>query len=182
RLLIIPAAVAANILVVGVLIFFSSSEGIEMFNNFFGTSIDAFTMGRTDFLKSLLNSEENLKKGFGYTTYYLRNVVDYPNFKVMHGEQIKLYFETGLTGVIAFFAIFYAGVRNSRILYFTFVLNVLFIFNHILDSAANMFVFYMIIGYAGSKEKLEECAEDRGRKNFPVKERLINFSRGEGIL
>ncbi|WP_162862504.1 hypothetical protein [Acetivibrio cellulolyticus] len=159
---IVILAVLGNILVVGFLYFLAYRSTAHMLEGFFvrnfGTSINGFTSGRTDFLASLLDRGINLKRGFGFTTYFLRTDKYYIKsaFPVIHGDQLKIFLEMGLFGLISFVTLLYAGVKNTRGLYFTLYLNAIFTFNHLLDISASMFVFYMLIGYANfySDEKV----------------------------
>jgi hypothetical protein len=150
-------AVIANICIVEVMLLSSNPDIIAMLSSFLGKSLNAFTMGRTEFLGFLIRNSQELQNGFGYTTYYLRqDYINYNFFPVVHGEQIKLYFEMGIVGITGFFLFFYSGIRNAKSLYFTVVLNIFFIFNHILDNVSDMTVFFLLMGYASHYLQLSE--------------------------
>lgn len=153
--------VVFNLAFLGLMYSIINDDFNEFFYNYFGKSLDAFTMGRTDIFKFLLQGNFNLMNGFGYTTYFLRDIISYPGFTVIHGEHVKIFLETGLVGIIGFFALFFRNVRNGKLLMLAILINSMFCFTHILDMSLILLVYFLITGSV-LRESKENNAIDSG--------------------
>lgn len=137
--------VLCNLIFLGFMYAIAKDSFSELFYQMTGRSLNAFTMGRTNILKFLIDGDYNLMNGFGYTTYFLRNVINYPSFIVIHGEHIKIFLETGIVGIIGFFSLFFYNIKNGKALLFAIFINIMFCFTHILDMSMILFVYFLIM-------------------------------------
>lgn len=109
-----------------------------LFEQFFNSNTDDFTMGRSAFLQTILDS--------GYSSYGFGSTTDFLG-KSMEMDLIKIYIELSIIGLI-FFVNNYWDISGRHLYCFVFLLYVLvnLLTSHSLTSSFSWILIYIIIG------------------------------------
>lgn len=128
----------------------------ELFKNIFGQTQREFTMGRSDFLRTIINSNY-VSSGLGSTTDFLGRGLEM--------DLIRIYLETGIIGLIIFIIGYWNCAGNCVYTYIYMLFQFInLLTSHSLSNSFNWILAFIIIGTITYKTNDNKYLKNKNRK------------------